>query len=1043
MGNMSASEVATHEYVQPIQTEAEMPIGDEIQERLQETELAYSATLRQLAKARLHDRREAAANGHDFNTASWQPNAEHIAQDPDPRAQRLARHLFISRNVAQFDPTNPNLPFYEHQVDPFRLILNFLSGYRRPKDSAELHTQISDIINGGFAKLPPGFGKTLDIIFGSVAAGVGQRLPGSEDSARPIRSLCLVPTRRILHQTVGEKQDAVSEDELTIDEIDSEKNTEETDEEEDVSTQEVMSGFADFAPHLNVQKYYRGNNERNKNSDVLVMTYHAFNLATRAGRIDPSDFDLIFADEAHCVLGERTMETLAKYTRDGVRVVGLSGSDTYGQGRNVTNVLRNEICNLSFRDQIDLGKLPPVQLLRIATNGEIKARHRKALDYELSELRSLAQDEERNQQGLDWVQLLVEQGRRVFVPSIPGVIDDKSCWHARHLAAKMAERDVYDGELGDYRKARTEVLGSFQSYQEQDEILQRWEKGLIDAMFTVNMLGVGWSSSRLDAIVDLAPTTSPVRMDQRLGRLTRGSDEWPLKVYVAFMDNVRGNKPQYTPWHSLEEDVIDADAIIGSPSMYAKEWAKQKRRSGQPEEDADDNVDDETQDQGADLDETAPKPKGFVDINNLPKPMRSRIAPQYMLVEEATISQDAIRYKDPSPNYVPLAEHHAIWKKLGLSATCTLLKAHGYPYEIARGKRGPMRHVHEDGIAFLKNYKIPEVATSEHHTASSAESLLGISAPYIHKLAKELGIEMEERISSKMRVIQLYYLESDLRRIAVLNAERSKLDDGDEAVRHIAAEFGLEVTSAQYYMATRFNPPIEGKSKMMPSHHEAIVVKAEDAERLRALFKSMVVTKENGRHTITMIMKKSGKSRTAVLRSMREVGADQRQKEGLYKHPDTKKMHFAKYINRADSEKVLHQLGVVTGEVTPIDDALTVLNCTAAAFPILCATAHVTLNQLGHTENGVITGIPAAVMARLQAVRLPRPTEGWVRHGRLEELSKETGNPIPPLDRVLVTGERKLCRRTSPPVAEVYYDPKTGAWLIARIRNPQGRRRLE
>lgn len=1028
MCNMSASEVSTHEYVQLAQTEAETPIAHEIQQHLQDTELAYSATLRQLAKARLQDRHEATANERVFNTATWQPNIERIAQDPDPQAQRLARHLFISRSVAQFDPTNPNLPFYEHQVDPFRLILNFLAGYRRPKNSVELRTQVSDIIDGGFAKMPPGFGKTLDIIFGCVAAGVGKRLPGAENDSRPIRGLCLVPTRRILHQTVGEKKDAISEDELTIDEINSEEDTENTDEEEDASTQEVLSGFADFAPHLNVQKYYRGDNRRNKNSDVLVMTYHAFNLATRAGRIDPSDFDLIFADEAHCVLGERTLETLAKYTRDGVRVVGLSASDTYGQGRDVTNVLRNEICNLSFRDQIDLGKLPPIQLLRVATNGEIKARHRKGLDYELSELRSLAQDEERNQQGLDWVQLFVEQGRRVFVPSVPGMIDNKSCWHARHLAAKMAERDVYDAELGEYRKARTEVLGSFQGYQEQDEILQRWEKGLIDAMFTVNMLGVGWSSSRLDAIVDLAPTTSPVRMDQRLGRLTRGSDEWPLKVYVAFMDNVRGNKPQYTPWHSLEEDVIDADAIIGSPSLYLKEQMKQKRKD-QPEENADDPDD--------------AKPKGFVDINNLPKPMRSKIAPQYMLVEEAIISQDAQRYKDPSPDYVPLAEHHELWKKLGLSATCTLLKTHGYPYEIARGKRGPMRHVHQDGITFLENYTIPDVATPQHHTATSAESLLGLSAPYIHKLANELGIKMEERISPKMRVIQSYYIESDLRRIAVLNAERSKLDEGDEAVRHIAAEFGLEVTSAQYYMTTRFNPPIEGKPKMMPSRQEAIVVNAENAKRLRALLESMVVTEENGRHTITMLMKKSGKSRTAVLRSMREAGADKRQKEGLYRHPETQKMHFAKYINKTDSEKVLHNLGVVTSKITPVADALTILNCTEAAFPILCATAHVTLNQLERTENSVITGIPESVMARLQAVNLPRPTEGWVRHGRLEELSKETGNPIPPLGRILQTGERKLCRRTAPPIAEIYYDPRTAAWLMARIRNPQGRRRAE
>ena len=175
-------------------------IAADAMQYLSDVNSGYMSVLRCIAKAR---RAAAADTEQTFDPEAGQPTPEQLESLEDPDADRLGRLMAMSRNVNEYRAFVAETPFLDHQVQPFMDILDCID-FGMPNNGEELREAVELVVGGAFAEMPPGYGKTLDIVFGCKAVGVG-RPPAKNENARPIRALVLVPSRRVRDQTIGRK----------------------------------------------------------------------------------------------------------------------------------------------------------------------------------------------------------------------------------------------------------------------------------------------------------------------------------------------------------------------------------------------------------------------------------------------------------------------------------------------------------------------------------------------------------------------------------------------------------------------------------------------------------------------------------------------------------------------------------------------------------------------------------------------------------------------------------------------------------------------
>lgn len=143
-------------------------------------------------------------------------------------------------------------------------------------------------------------------------------------------------------------------------------------------TQDKLSKFADISA-----TEYSGRRKDN-HSDVVITTYDS--LKNLFGVIDFNDVGLIFADEAHHMLGEQTSIKLIECNKY-VPIIGFTATPEYENNHAVANLLSTEIYSMNIRDAISAGVLSPVKnvlyhssvVLDLST---ISARNNGEYDYD-------------------------------------------------------------------------------------------------------------------------------------------------------------------------------------------------------------------------------------------------------------------------------------------------------------------------------------------------------------------------------------------------------------------------------------------------------------------------------------------------------------------------------------------------------------------------------------------------------------------------------------------------------------------------------------
>lgn len=290
--------------------------------------------------------------------------------------------------------------------------------------------------------------------------------------------------------------------------------------------------------------------------EIVVSTYAGFLNDTSRGHAQLGEFDVVIADECHRSLGIKTSTALKEAFPDAVKI-GFSATPDYAIDRRSEEVYATSLYEFSLREAIENGHTAPINALLYETNDRIKVDTNRR-DFSDAELAPLINLPERNGTAASLTEAFVREGRKGIVACIPGSHN----LHARLMAELLNSRGI-----------RAAAVGAHLSPSKQAEIIAQYERGVHDVLTFTRSLEEGWDSATTSFVINMAPTTSPVRTTQLLGRALRPKDDGTESVYVDILDAVSSEtKHPYTAMHALDLEEIDLSRRLGQRIRPSNPW---------------------------------------------------------------------------------------------------------------------------------------------------------------------------------------------------------------------------------------------------------------------------------------------------------------------------------------------------------------------------------------------------------------------------------------------------------------------------------------
>ncbi|MDQ5938449.1 MAG: hypothetical protein QG642_139 [Patescibacteria group bacterium] len=298
------------------------------------------------------------------------------------------------------------------------------------------------------------------------------------------KTLVVVPTRQLVHQT-GDK-------------------------------------IKQFAPNLKSGKVYA--HEKNLEENTTIITYDSLVAMVKSGKIVPEKYDTIILDEVHRCLSEARQEIINRF-QDVVKI-GFTATPEYSKEKKVSNILKKEIHSMGVREATETGLLSSFSCIVAKTDIDLSSV--KILsngEYDQGELEKVINVIGRNKAAVD----MYEQGFK----GKKAIAFCLSINHANDVAQTFIERGI-----------QAVVISGRTPRAEQGKIIQDFESGNIDVLLTVNLLTEGFDAPNASVCLNLAPTHSLVRAEQRAGRVLRLDDNDLQKhaFVVDFLDKDQGDK---------------------------------------------------------------------------------------------------------------------------------------------------------------------------------------------------------------------------------------------------------------------------------------------------------------------------------------------------------------------------------------------------------------------------------------------------------------------------------------------------------------------
>ena len=324
--------------------------------------------------------------------------------------------------------------------------------------------------------------------------------------------------------------------------------------------QDGTSGLAKFTPlheSASIGHHY-GNSRANRDNEVVVSTYQGFLNDSKQGSAKLGDFDVVIADECHRGLGQKTAEAMRTIFPDAIKL-GFSATPDYATDRKSEEVFDQRIFEFSLIDAIESGKTAPIRTLAFETE-QVLSLFDDRSDFTERELAPLIENIERNGTAIKLATAFAKEGRQGIIACIPG----GNNLHARLMAEILSKEDS---------SIRAAEIGAHLSNEQNALRLQAFQEGSLQVLTFTRALEEGWDSNKASFCINMAPTSSPVRTKQLLGRVLRRKENEIESIYVDFIDDKQGSeKTQYTALHALDLSTVETDRVLGRYTNSGSTW---------------------------------------------------------------------------------------------------------------------------------------------------------------------------------------------------------------------------------------------------------------------------------------------------------------------------------------------------------------------------------------------------------------------------------------------------------------------------------------
>ncbi len=715
-------------------------------------------------------------------------------------------------------------------------------------------------IQSGYLDEPTSFGKTAVIARFLEAVKIGT-LP-APDSRVPIRALIGTLSQYAVKQTA--------------------------------SLRDMSRGLKKFLPNANITANFADHPDLS--GDACLLTYRALLLLAKANKLNNLPFDIGVGDEAHNLLGRETSKIWRAFAI-GRRTIGLTATSEYGPHKKLDMLFDECIHRSDLRSLIIAGKLSGVQVLGFGTGVQIESG-KGTDDFSEANLEPLLRNTRRNQAICNITTALVAEGRRGIINALSG----EGLFHAQLLAGALHGREYADAS-GVKRKIRAAAIGTHISSKQCDEILEAFRQGKYDVIVQVDKINQSFDCPDVGFIVNAAPTLSQVRSTQRVGRLMRPNEEWPIKIIVEFIDDVEGPRMQHTAWHVLGEAEMKQGVVVASKELLDELDAQAKSQEQT------------AKDQASKRSGSKKKRISVPSVEDF-DPLLQAMHHDYAvrLVDSLLLASNK-GYGPPPKGWSELrrvVESKFSDRSLGFDGIRGLLERKGDDFcRLSSSLRGPTYFISPEAEEFLDGYEFPEAAPSDAwKTEREIVQEYGFTRDVVRRCSKDM--EAIDYLSRRINRVHAHFSPEQIATIV----QRAKQLEEQEAMAKtlisataLASEPGVDWdrASIHYFLVSYYGT--EGvllKSGQGPDGRYYTNEEADLVRRHRR-HSFQVTQTELKKRQIVDLESESGHTRDEILAAARELGLTEYVKDGRYKDRDGS-YHYSELAAQPVADKILNHL---------------------------------------------------------------------------------------------------------------------------------------
>ena len=288
---------------------------------------------------------------------------------------------------------------------------------------------------------------------------------------------------------------------------------------------------------------------------VTVETYAWF--IKHAPDINPDAYGVVICDEAHTALGERTAETIRRFSRP--TYIGMTATDQLLQ-KHVGDVFPAEVADFPLADAVRRGVVAPLRALRVKPGASLRNVPVVGGDYDQRALAEALDHEALN--------MAAAMHYRDRFDHRAGIVYAAGVDHAERVAAAMRATGLRARSVSGRTPPRALAA-----------TLAAYERGDINVLVNAQLLAEGWNAPRATVCMHLAPTASRRVYQQRIGRVMRLHRRKEAGVVVDFVDPAAPHSDRTVTLHSLlDVDLYKPGSLVTpKPPRRRQRWRRQAR----------------------------------------------------------------------------------------------------------------------------------------------------------------------------------------------------------------------------------------------------------------------------------------------------------------------------------------------------------------------------------------------------------------------------------------------------------------------------------